>query len=400
MTRREKILATTLVFLLVFGGGGFLCYAFVYTPINDLRTRVGTAETTLAKKQAELTKEKEQIDQLLRLNPRLAQWPKLTLPPTTPDIKKLAATPDEQKRKHLANLKNDYSQYLSALMRANGLQSVEVSTKPPDGQTPRLQAAKGKEPLYERLAFSVKGKGSKETMVKVLREFHKAPILHQMRSLTMTMANPTPGGGAGRRGPGGGDGTLDVNMTVEALVVQGGESRAGLMPEQIAYPPKVLADPGRDYLSLGKKNVFTGIPPTPTERARQSESRADVLKFVKLTTIYFNPDRRRWEASIYDQAAGPTRTQEETEDGGTRTKVVWEKQINTRILNQLAFYDRYRNPVLEGKVVHIDEGQVVFSADKKFYRLRCGDAFYPAVEKPLSDDEVKELGLAVEAEEE
>ena len=48
------------------------------------------------------------------------------------------------------------------------------------------------------------------------------------------------------------------------------------------------------------------------------------------------------------------------------------------------------------KVVHIDEGQLVFKAENKFYRLRCGDTLYPAIEKPLSASEVKELGLATE----
>jgi hypothetical protein len=178
-------------------------------------------------------------------------------------------------------------------------------------------------------------------------------------------------------------------------MVTGAEERGDLLPSpsSLAFEPRVLSEANRDYGKMGLKNMFTGVQ--STETPRETESPADVLRFVKLTTIFYNPDRRRWEASLYDQAAGPTRVTEQDEDGGeSKVKVIWEKQINTRILNELKFSDRFNNTVLDGKVVHIDEGQVVFQVDSKFYRLRCGDTLHPAIEKPLSASEVKELGLA------
>jgi hypothetical protein len=227
----------------------------------------------------------------------------------------------------------------------------------------------------------------------MLREFYKAPLLHQVRSLTMGVASNAPGAG-GRRGPAQ-EGTLDVNMTVEALLVTGAEERAALLPSQLAFEPRVLAEPGRDYGKMSLKNMFTGAQTQEPSR-REAEEPADVLRFVKLTTIFYNADRKRWEASLYDQASGPTRTTEQDDDGVSRSKVIWETQLNTRILNQLKIFDRYKNAVLDAKVVHIDEGQLVFKADGKFYRLRCGDTIHPAIEKPLSAAEVKELGLTTE----
>lgn len=188
-------------------------------------------------------------------------------------------------------------------------------------------------------------------------------------------------------------------MTVEALMVARGEERATLMPkEPLGYPPRVLVD-GRKYDVLAKRNMFTGIAPEPEPREErpertQTEDRADVLRFIKLTTIYYNPDRSRWEASIYDQAAGPRRVEEEDEDGNKIVKVIWERQLNTRILNKLEVQDRYRNTILDAKVVHIDEAQLIFQADKQFFRLRCGDSLHPAIDNPLPMSEVKELGLA------
>jgi hypothetical protein len=213
-----------------------------------------------------------------------------------------------------------------------------------------------------------------------------------VRNLTVSVPSGTPGSRRGAPLP---EGTLDVSMTVEALMVNGAEERASLMPSELTAP-RVLADPGRDYTKLGQKNMFVGQQ-TQDRTKLEAEDRADVLRFVKLTTIFYNPDRRRWEASVYDQGAGPTRVEERGDDNVLmKVNTVWEKQLNTRVLNELKISDRYKNPVFEGTVVHIDERQLVLKSGSKFYRLRCGDALYPAVDKPLTAAEIKELGLGVE----
>jgi hypothetical protein len=188
-------------------------------------------------------------------------------------------------------------------------------------------------------------------------------------------------------------------MIVEALMVAGAEERRTLLPGTLAYPPTVLAK-SREYDRLVKRNMFVGVA-APSERnteQRVTEDRADVLRFIKLTTLYYNPDRRRWEASLYDQAAGPRRVEEEDDDGNKtgEVRLIWERHLNTRTLTELKVQDRYRNTILDAKVVHIDERQLIFQADKHYFRLRCGDSLHPAIEKPLKDDEVRELGLAAE----
>jgi len=92
--------------------------------------------------------------------------------------------------------------------------------------------------------------------------------------------------------------------------------------------------------------------------------------------IWFNPDRKRWEATVWDQNRGPE-----------------EKKLNAGVLNTLKVYDRYEEVALEAKIVYIDERQVIFLADKKYYRLRCGETVYPANREPLSESELKELGI-------
>jgi hypothetical protein len=394
MTRREKVLATTLLILLVGMGGLASFYFFIYEPLATAEAQYASAQEQLSKKRGELSQEEAQIKGVMRVNPRLSQWQKISLPPRDPEGKKAGLSPEVQKRNHLARMQVEYERYLRELMRSSGFRadSIAVSHTQPDTKT-KLNTPKGKEPTYERLAFGAAGKGTKDALVKMLAEFHKEPLLHQVRKLAVAVANPAAGGPR-RGGPPVTEGLLDVNLTVEALLVNGAEERASLKPAPLSYPPRVLAEPGRNYQMLAKRNMFAGYtPPRAEAPARVTEDRADVLRFIKLTTLYYNPDRDRWEASMYDQAAGPRRVEEQDEDGNTVKKVFWERQLNTRLLNELKVPDRYGNTVLDAKVVHIDERQLVFKVDNSYFRLRCGDALYPAIEQPLGEDDVKELGL-------
>jgi hypothetical protein len=392
MTRREQVLATTLLVLLAGMGSLAGFFFFVYEPMTSVQAQLITTQNQLAKKRGELSQEETQIKGVLRVNPRLSQWQKISLPPRDPEGKKPGVSPEEQKRNHLAKMQVDYERYLSELMRSSGFRSdsIAISHAQPDTKT-KLSTPKGKEPTFERLAFGVVGKGNKDAVVKMMAAFHKEPLLHQVRKLSVSMAAAGPAG-AGRRGGQAAEGTLDVNMTVEALLVNGAEERASLKPAPLSYPPRVLAEPGRNYQALAKRNMFTGVTP-PRVEAKTTEDRADVLRFVKLTTLYYDPDRDRWEGTMYDQAAGPRRIDEQDEDGNPVKKIIWEKKVNTRLLNELKVPDKYGNTVLEAKVVHIDEKQLIFKADKSFFRLRCGDALFPAIDQPLGEDDVKELGL-------
>ncbi|MFO0844710.1 MAG: hypothetical protein U0797_20320 [Gemmataceae bacterium] len=397
MTRRERVLATTTLVLMAVLGSAAGFHFFVYEPYSEANSQLLSAQEQLSKKRTELAQEEDQIKGVLRVNPRLSQWHKISLPPRDPEGKKLGVSPEEQKRGHQAKLQVDYERYLSELMRASGFRgdSIVISHATPDTKT-KLNTPKGKEPTFERLAFGVTGKGNKDAVVKMLATFHKEPLLHQVRKLSVSTAT-NPGGsaaGGGRRGGAAGEGLLDVNMTVEALLVQGAEERATLKPAPLSYPPRVLAEPGRDYQTLARRNMFTGVAPPRVETpARTTEDRADVLRFVKLTTLYYDPERDRWEGTFYDQAAGPVRVDEQDEDGNTIQKVKWERKVNTRLLSELKVPDKYGNMLLDAKVVHIDERQLIFKVDNSFFRLRCGDALYPAIDQPLGGDDVKELGL-------
>jgi hypothetical protein len=101
-----------------------------------------------------------------------------------------------------------------------------------------------------------------------------------------------------------------------------------------------------------------------------------VLAFVKLTTLSYDPERKRWEAWLYDQGKGGR-----------------EKKLNTGVLNDFTIEDKYGNSVIEAKVVRIEEEFMVILSEGKYYRLRCGDFLYPAIRTPLSKSELKAMDI-------
>ena len=374
MTRREKVLATTMTVVLAVMGGGVLFHLFVYQPISDVREMLANEQKQLNEKQDELNKEEQQIKGILRINPRLSQWDKISLPPNDPEAKKKpGVSPEEKKKKHLSQLQVEYERYLSELLLRNGFRgdSIVITPRPPDRRSSPI--LKGKEPVYERLTFSVTGQGNLFAVVRTLKEFHTTNLLHQVRGMGLAVAQargqtPPPAG------------SLDMTMTVEALLVNGGEERTTLLPAKLSHNPVVLAEPGRSYDLMPRRNMFTGIAPAlpPASLAgRIPEDKREVLRFVKLTMLWYNADRRRWEATMYDQAKGGD-----------------EKNLNTRILNEIKIYGETDTPLLDAKVVLIDEEQLIFKEDGKFYRMRCGEFLYPVIREPLTTEELKALKLS------
>jgi hypothetical protein len=372
MTKRERFLTTALVGTAVVLGGGFLFHLFVYQPLSEARERLARAQEGLIKKQNELTAEQRQGQTILRVDPRLQHWQKLSLPPRNPEVKAVGLSPEEQKARHLSRLQVEYDRYLRQLLSDSGFArgSVQISPRQQAERGAASPAAKKNPPPYDRLVFGVSGRASLEAVTRMLYEFYRTNLLHQVRTLTLSLPQRTGESGGGRRGVGRGD--LDVNLTVEAIMVSGGEERTTLLPAGLPGAPRVLADPPRVYPDIAKKNMFTGVDAAPT---REGEERREVLRFVRLTTLFYNG--RRWEGCFYDQAKGGD-----------------ERRVNAFTLDELTVRDKFNNPVLEATVVLVDERQLIFRADGKFYRLHCGDFLYPAINNPLSDKEVKELGLS------
>jgi hypothetical protein len=380
MTQREKVLASALVGLLGFLGSGLVLFLFVVEPLREVRDRRNMALSSLEDKQNELNNEKAQIDEMFRVNPRLALWHELSLSPNDPTWKKGVPPTEEQKKKHLTLLQYEYEQYLNELLVKNGFRDILTTARPIE-QRSSAPTQRGKKPLFERLAFNVIGRARLDDSVKMLKEFHQAPLLHQIRTLSADLVTTRGTPQAGAVAPG----TLELKMTVEALVVAGARDRASLLPPKLTYKPVVLANPERDYALMGKKNMFVGLVRDRTGREddKPTESKEDVLSYVKLTMLWREGDSERWQATFYDQAKG-----------GSEIKVASSPSWRAKF----KILDKYEETTLDAKVVYMDEKQLIFEADEKYYRMKIGDFIYPCMKKSLSKKELEEVGIVTRAE--
>jgi hypothetical protein len=379
MTQREKTLVTGLVAAI--GGivGLGLLWVFALQPLTDANGRLETARSELSTEEGKLTKEQMQIGTILKVDPRLNSWKEISLSPRDPSLKPNQNVTEEQKKRHVQHVQVDYEKYLSEMMRNHRftLASVQMA------QVEKSAAVKGqKQPVFERVAFRVNGRGNLLSVTSFMEEFHKAPLLHQIRTATVELASTRSGSKAA-------EGELDLKMTIEALLVTGANSRPTLQPSKLSSPLRVLAEPARDYALMDKKNMFTGIKPpkkkddttpkvvtTPKEE-RRKEAREDVLRFIKLTMLCYDPDRDRWEGTVYDQAKGGS-----------------EQKLNTRVFSEYQVKDRHGYTTLDARLVYVDDKQAVFKEGKNYFRLKLGEFVYPAIRETMTSSELRALGIS------
>ncbi len=351
MTQRERVLASSLLGVLIVGGGALIAQVAFLGPLRQLRDDGEAVRKEVEDKRKELAADQEQIDRALKLSPRLARWKQISLPPPK------SYQPEDVTR-HLAALQVEYERYLSDLLRRSGFVPASITVTPRPLEAPRTGsgAAKGPPPVFRALTFTARGQAGLDALVKMLEEFHGAGLLQQVRSFGVEKPQQEKGGSRG---------ALDVTLTVEALMVNGAERRETLLPPTPAPKPRVLAEPARSYAALAAHNVFTGT--TPAGPAQTEDSR-DVLGFVRLTTVS-NNNGRRWEAWMHDQAR---------KDGEFRVRA-------SAGFNEFSFSDRFDNVVLRMVVLRVDETGVLFKADGRFCHVGIGQSLYEALHETAAE---------------
>ncbi len=383
MNKRERTLLFALLGLLICVGGYGMFYFLYQKPMEALDRRLADAEGEIQTKNLELAAGLKEREQIYQRNPHLKVWPKVSLPEMVVPAGK-NKTPDET-LKHLSQVQVDYQRYLSDLLRDSGFNpaTINVSPRPVDNKSSPTIAGKG--PLYTKLQFNVTASASLAAVVKMMERFHHDPLLQEVHTLTLDKPQTTV-----RKDNTGKPEDLTVNMTIEALLVTNAEPRAELKP---TFDTKdKLAQAGdlhggdRNYEDIViKKNIFNGYRPGGGGGGGPSliEDRKEVLKEVKLTTV--NRTRLgRWEATLYHQGQG----ERDSESG-----LLVEHKLDDRVKTKFTINDRYENKVVAGEVALIDDHTIVIAVDGKYYRMVTGDFLSSALEKPLTDAEIKDLGL-------
>ncbi len=261
MTSRDQTLALLLIGVLTLTVGAIGGYLFVYEPLAAKRA----AEAELRDELAKLEKE----DQAQALA-----------------AKKLATARARSLPADVNLSKNEYRVALTRLLEAAGAPTgFTVNEKLMDNSARQVpEIAKGK-PIYTRIAYEVKIKKADMWVVKdFLRGYYELGLLHQITHFSIKKEEDAAKGAPKRN-------DLSVELTTEAVIVDGAENRRTLLPVPNAFAavgggllyqamthsteagrgvsPRtlvpVLATKPRDYSLIVLKDPFNGpLVPPPT----------------------------------------------------------------------------------------------------------------------------------------
>jgi len=235
----------------------------------------------------------------------------------------------------------------------------------------------------------VQAQGDLSSLVRFMEKFYKTGLLHEIK--TISLRRPLTATGPQQR-----PNELDINLTIEALVLAGADQRPYLLPAidrryvvidavstlrrlpdlamvvAAAGPtgppgPQELAQPARNYGSIAAKNIFYGAVPTrdPVER-----DRTDVARYVYLTDITRNESKT--EAFLFDRYNNKK----------TRLRA-------SAGFDSFKIYNTQGDTLVSGKVVRIDDRDVVFRYNDKLYSIHVGQNLHDAMAKPIKEEPAK-----------
>jgi hypothetical protein len=362
---REKIILAGVFVAVILVGGGILFHSLFLAPLSQ-------KDDNITSVRSQIDERKERIALVNAERPLLAQWRELSLP----------------KDADLA--RREYQKYLDeALQKAGFTAGYKVIARDPENKSAVPNSPGG--PDVTVLAFSVEGDGELTAIVKMLERFYRTPLLHEIRQISIKrIENSKPGEPASG---------LHLSMVVEALILQGAEDRRYLLPGidkrilaedvyvtmmggpgALALIPWALgttgpANPGRlakaarQYTAVASKDVFTGMPPADGPEP-------DMASFVFLVGITLNDNG--CEAALYNNQ--------------TKAKMRLCLQAGKDTFRVMKESGELR---VQGKVVRIENREVFFSSEKKYYAIRLGQNLEEAMRSPLPENRVKELRLVV-----
>jgi Tfp pilus assembly protein PilO len=243
MQKREKILAGIVGALLLL----LACYSLlgrVSDAFNQRRTEITTLKGTIREKEG-LEKRGEQAAE------QLAGWERRSLPSSQTMAKTL---------------------YLGWLVQLS--ERVKLKNANIDAGRPLAHRKAGQE-IYHSLPFNLQARGTLDQTVTFLHEFYSANHLHRLREVSIKPVSKSS--------------DLELNLTIEALVLPGADRSDSLNEERSGRLKLAAAEPYQQV--IGKRNLFAAYsPPAPpaafTQRSyAPSTPSFDKARFAVLTAI-------------------------------------------------------------------------------------------------------------------
>jgi len=421
MTTRERNLAMILLVVLVVLGIGIVANATVLQPLTSVNGEIDKADLQLDQRRKEIKAETDRITRIEKLNPRLAQWQKLSLPEGDPRA--------EAYKAHLGKLSRDYQRYLNKALVESGftVRSMKVG---PDFDS-RTAPMVDKKPIGQILTSHIEGEATLESVVKLFEELYRAPVLHQIKTFSIASVKTST--------------NLAVKLTLEAILVNGAEhinKRDGDIFAKFTNKgkdkePVVLArEKGRYRDMATRNNIFTPAREEKTQGPDDRDMAADIssdLVYVHLTMIYWSDfhggcwvariDNKgnKGDAALLIDAPLPKQSpyqkvkkeiEEKKRQGlmakrprrGDNEKQEEDKNLLEEPVQKWVLRDHFKQPLFDLQVVRI-EGlkRVIFQVDGKFFAIHPNETLFSAMRKENEDgdlvdneldkEELKKLGL-------
>lgn len=219
--------------VLVLVGVALLGYVYFLEPLAGYNREIEGLEASTAAKAT-------QIATVIRDRKKLEVWRALSLPgletppkdkdKDKPKIVGPSRTP-EQARQHAIEASHDkYGKWLRDLLDKHRIQNTDPVKRPVDMKATPHQV--NGQPVYVSLPFSINiPQVHYQNLVKMLRDFSAAPLLHRVRSLTIKTLD------ASAKAP---QDVVSAKIEVEALILNGA-ARRGDHAVALAQPLKELA---------------------------------------------------------------------------------------------------------------------------------------------------------------
>jgi hypothetical protein len=345
---RERTLATLLLGAVGLAVVAFLFYEFYLVPLADRQERILIA----TKKDAETDK---RIKKVADEKQEMAEWRKWSLPADVIPLR--------------------YQQLLETLIQRSDIQpgrsdipnAMEVKRSGSFEAVKNRVGEQRKEPAYTSLSFTVIGRADLPHLLRLLEQFYSQPLLHRIKLLSIgkskTGANGKPGVQTAR--------DLQVRLEVEAIVVNGAERRDDVLPKKAPPPGNLARLPGA-YQALASKNIFFGPPPA----APRAVDGTDPAASVYLTSISTTVDSGDLQVTLFDMT----------------DNTIWylypERQRDIKNIFELK---NKSGEVVAHQVTRVHDNEVIFRVGEQYYSLVLGKTVAEALQKPLTEAQVKAL---------
>jgi hypothetical protein len=300
LNARERRLA-----LLVLGVLGF--YMVYWTAQRMLLGPIGQRDAQIASLTKDIQAKTRQLQQATEASDKIAAWEKISLPSDVRSAQSL------------------YQEFLIQLVAKVGVEDPVITPVQP---VQRMN-------LYTRIPFTIRGRASLEQISELLYGLYEPNLLHQVRQLTIRRTGATESR------------SLDVDLTVEGLALNGAPVRPDLIPGESPKSPLFASRTRTEFASLREKNIFRPYrdptpPPRPLEGPR--EPSVDLARHVVLVaSTRVGPDHVAW---LYDRLT------------------------NQNLMLQAG--DRVDVGGIKGKLVAVESDAVRMDVDGKPYRLDLG----------------------------